>query len=57
MPTIAHLVKESGMIDVPISEVRLGDKVLVKPSENISVDEMVVEGASSVNEALVTRKP
>lgn len=44
MPTIAHLVKESGMIDVPISEVRLGDKVLVRPRENISVDEIVVEG-------------
>ncbi len=54
MPTVAHLVKEGGVVDVPVSEVKPGDKVLVRPGEKIPVDGVVVEGSSSVNEALVT---
>jgi len=54
MPTVAHLVKEGGVVEVPVSEVKPGDKVLVRPGEKIPVDGVVVEGSSSVNEALVT---
>ena len=54
LPTIAHLVKDHETVDVPVTEVSPGDIVLVKPGEKIPVDGIVVEGASSVNEAMIT---
>jgi Cu2+-exporting ATPase len=40
--------------DVPLSEIRKGDRVLVKPGEKIGADGIVVSGQSSVNEAMLT---
>lgn len=54
MPTEAHLVTPEGIVDVPVSELRKGDVVLVKPGEKIPSDGMVVEGETSVNEAMLT---
>ena len=39
---------------LPISQVQVGDVVLVRPGETIPVDGIVMEGASSVDEAMVT---
>ena len=55
LPTTAHLIRPDGsVVDVPVSEIKPGDRVLVRPGEKIPVDGVVVEGSSSVNEALVT---
>jgi Cu2+-exporting ATPase len=54
MPTIAHLVKDSGTVDIRVEELKAGDKVLVKPGEKIPVDGVVIEGKTSVNEAMLT---
>ncbi len=43
--------------DVPIEEVRLGDKVIVRPGEALAVDGVVVQGESSVDEAMLTGEP
>ena len=40
--------------DVPISRLRLGDQVLVKPGERFPVDGQVLEGSSHADEALIT---
>jgi len=54
MPTVAHLVKGSAIEDVPVSQLKAGDVVLVRPGEKIPADGVVVEGESYVNEALLT---
>ena len=55
MPSDAHLIKENGTIeDVPLSELKSGDRILVKPGEKVPADGAVVEGQSSVNEAMLT---
>ncbi len=54
MPTTAHLVKNGDIVDVPVSELKKGDIVLVKPGEKIPSDGIVVEGESYVNESLLT---
>ena len=54
MPTTAHLVIEGEIVDVPVSKLSKGDVVLVRPGEKIPSDGIVVEGESSVNEALLT---
>ncbi len=55
LPDKAHLVKPDGSIlEVHVSKINKGDKVLVKPGEKIPVDGIVVDGSSSVDESLVT---
>ena len=55
LPSVAHRLHSGGDIeDVPLSEIRAGDRVLVKPGEKIPSDGIVLEGESSVNEAMIT---
>ncbi|WP_028776033.1 heavy metal translocating P-type ATPase [Shimazuella kribbensis] len=55
MPTEAHRIDEKGnMKDVPVSVLKPGDHVLVKPGEKIPVDGEILEGKSSINEAMLT---
>jgi Cu2+-exporting ATPase len=55
MPSNAHKVMPDGSTeDVPVEEIKEGDKVLIKPGEKIPVDGEVLEGESSVNEAMLT---
>ncbi len=55
MPSEAHRVRDDGSIeDVPLDQLQAGDRVLVKPGEKIPADGEVVEGRSSVNEAMLT---
>ncbi|MED6328276.1 MAG: heavy metal translocating P-type ATPase [Actinomycetota bacterium] len=42
---------------VPIADVRVGDRLLVRPGEHISVDGRIVEGASTVDESMLTGEP
>ena len=54
MPKEAHLVTAKGIVDVPVSELRKGDVVLVKPGEKVPSDGVVIEGETSVGESLLT---
>ncbi len=54
MPSEAHLLSGGETVDVPVSELAVGDAVLVRPGEKVPVDGEVTGGASSVNEAMLT---
>lgn len=55
MPADAHKVEEDGSTrDTPVTELRRGDRVLIKPGEKIPTDGEVVEGRTSVNESMLT---
>jgi Cu2+-exporting ATPase len=55
IPPKANLIKKTDqVVEVESSQLKVGDMVLVKPGEKIPVDGRVVEGMSSVNEALIT---
>ncbi len=55
MPSDAHMVMPGGMVhDIPLSELKSGDTVLVKPGEKIPADGDVIEGETSVNESMLT---
>lgn len=55
MPSDAHMVMPGGMVhEIPLSELKSGDTVLVKPGEKIPADGDVIEGETSVNESMLT---
>ncbi len=55
LPSEAHRVRSDGATeDVPVTDLAPGDRVLVKPGERVPTDGEVVEGRSSLNQALLT---
>ena len=50
----ARIVKGNKEYDIPITEVQVGDILLIKPGEKIPTDGVVIKGESSVDESMVT---
>ena len=51
----AHMIMDNGeTMDMPVSSLKTGQAVLVKPGEKIPIDGVVYEGGSEVNEAMIT---
>ena len=56
-PRTARVVRNAKEIDVPITDVRVGDVCRVRPGEKIPVDGVVTEGHSAIDESMVTGEP
>jgi Cu+-exporting ATPase len=57
-PKTARIVHDNGSEeDVPLDQIKLGDKLRVRPGEKVPVDGEVLDGASSVDESMVTGEP
>ncbi len=55
VPDVAHLVNDDGsIVDVPVAGLHEGQRVLIRPGEQVPIDGEVTEGRSSVNEAFLT---
>jgi Cu2+-exporting ATPase len=55
MPSEAHRLRKDGSTeDVPVAELQHGDRVLVKPGEKVPTDGVVVQGRTTVNQAMLT---
>src|SRR5262245_40234163 len=50
----ARLVRDDGEVMVPVEQVAVGDVVRVRPGEKLPVDGEVIEGASAVDESMLT---
>ena len=50
----ARVVRNGVEEDVPVEEVEVDDVILVRPGERIPVDGVIIEGASSVDESMLT---
>ncbi|WP_297070489.1 heavy metal translocating P-type ATPase [Thermococcus sp.] len=53
----ATVLRDGEEIEVPVSEVKVGDVVIVKPGERIPVDGIVLEGESYIDESMITGEP
>ncbi len=53
-PRTARVVREGRELDVPTTEVGVGDLVRIRPGERIPVDGVVLEGASTIDESMLT---
>ena len=53
-PESARVARDGEHVDIPIDEIAVGDTVIVRPGERISADGVVAEGASGVDESMLT---
>jgi Cu+-exporting ATPase len=53
-PKTARVVRDGGERDVPVEQVVVGDLVLVRPGERVPVDGEILEGASALDESMLT---
>lgn len=56
-PKTARVVRNGEEVDIAIEQVQLGDCVRVRPGEKISVDGVVLEGLTAVDESMLTGEP
>jgi len=57
-PKTARLIRDDGTeVDVPLDQVKPGDRLRVRPGEKIPVDGVVLEGSSSVDESMISGEP
>ena len=50
----ARILRGKEEIEIPISEVKIGDIIIVKPGEKIPTDGIITKGESSVDESMIT---
>jgi Cu+-exporting ATPase len=53
-PKLAHVERNGIILEIPVTEVKLDELFLVRPGDSVPVDGIVIEGASSVDEAMLT---
>ena len=56
-PDVVHLLSKTGEVDVPVAEVMVGDRLVVRPGERIPADGVVTEGQTQVDESMLTGEP
>jgi Cu+-exporting ATPase len=56
-PPTARVLRPGGERDVPVSQVVAGDLLRVRPGDRIPVDGVVIDGASAVDESMLTGEP
>jgi len=56
-PPTARVLRAGGERDVPVSQVVAGDLLRVRPGDRVPVDGVVIDGASAVDESMLTGEP
>jgi heavy metal translocating P-type ATPase len=57
MPSVAHCKRNSGLVDIPVEQIAIGDRLAVLPHEICPVDGVVVEGHGVMDESFLTGEP
>ncbi|GAB5045671.1 heavy metal translocating P-type ATPase [Thermodesulfovibrio sp. TK110] len=56
-PKTALVLRDGKEMEIPIDEVKIGDLVVVRQSEKIPVDGVIMEGSCSIDESMITGEP
>jgi Cu+-exporting ATPase len=56
-PRTARIIRNGQELDEPVTHIRLGDRLRVRPGEKIPADGLVIEGRSVVDESMLTGEP
>lgn len=53
-PQQAHVIRGKKIVDVPVAQVQIGDRIIIKPGETVPVDAVILEGSGSFDESSLT---
>ena len=53
-PKTASVLRDGTEVEIPVEEVQVGDRIVVRPGQSVPVDGVIVEGASAVDESALT---
>lgn len=53
-PKTATIMRDGNQVVIPVAEVQVGDIIVVKPGEKLPVDGKIIEGATAIDEAMLT---
>ncbi len=53
----AWVIRTAGQVEIPVSLLRLGNRVRVRPGEKMPIDGVIVEGRTTVDESMLTGEP
>lgn len=53
-PTCAFVIKNGCEIETDLSEISVGDEIIIRPGEKIPIDGTVIDGQTTVNESMIT---
>lgn len=56
-PQVARVERDGQLVELPIAALGVGDRVIVRPGEQIAVDGEVLDGCSQVDESMITGEP
>jgi P-type Cu2+ transporter len=54
MPSIVHVEKNGGVIDISLQDLKKNDIAIIKPGEKMPADGIIIDGSSSINESMLT---
>lgn len=57
MPSIAHRKQTNNIEDIPLTEIKIDDEIIIYPHEICPVDGMVIAGQSTMDESYLTGEP
>ncbi len=55
--SILHPPSSPDFVETPVSEVQLGDRILVRPGDRVPIDGVVTDGQSDIDESMLTGEP
>ncbi|MDB5181348.1 MAG: zosA [Candidatus Saccharibacteria bacterium] len=53
-PQIAHVIRGKKVLDVPVTQIKVGDRIIIKPGETVPVDASIIEGSGSFDQSSLT---
>jgi Cu+-exporting ATPase len=56
-PPFARVIRGGKELDIPRESIQVGDLIRVRPGEKVAVDGIVMEGASAIDESMITGEP
>lgn len=56
-PRIAHRKKDGSIEEIAVKEIKIGDKLVIRPGDLIPVDGTIIEGEAEIDEAAMTGEP
>ncbi len=57
LPSNARVDRSGTWVDIPLAQVKAGDVVLIRPGERLPVDGKILDGASEIDESMLTGEP